>query len=520
MRTSMHSLIWKEWHEHKCKLASIVTILCALSAYILFAGRDKVDVLPMVYTIGLCCLLPLAIFVGLGDAAGERSRDTLPFLQSLPISSRRVAATKLAFGLFTLLAAIALLILFVCAWCVVAGAFDVSYASSAARFVHDGPRGFTNNRWVSAILLTVLTVSSLYIWSASVGVNRKDEISAGAAAVIVMLGCWLSFAALVKLGAMDSEVLAAPCLAVLPGGAIAIADLIRNSEGILGLVCIIALLGHGALIARYVRRFGRVAERENYSPKEGTVPNYVLDKIAPPFDSPLSAIVWKQLRESWVIALAGLAATVGIVVVAALGDSTNYLSRPKELGQLFAGVSSTFGIVTAMVIGIGVCLYDVSPQLNTFWRSRPIHRDLWFWSKALTGLAIAIFMVYAPTLGALAASGITLSDAQREPQMFIFPALHLAFFAAAMSMTCLARHAVYAAILSIPAAFAGPTAISGAVMAAAHFGWLGPSLGDGRDPPELYMVTASVVGLLLSFSANIVLAWLAMRFDWGRKGRY
>jgi ABC-type transport system involved in multi-copper enzyme maturation permease subunit len=519
MRTIWYSLVWKEWHEHKWKLASIMAILCALSAYILFAGRGEVDVLHLVYSIGTCCLLPLAIFVGLGDAAGERSRDTLSFLQSLPISSRRVAVTKLAFGLFTLIAAIALLILFVCVWCIVAGLFDLSYANSAARFATDGPRGLTNNRWISAILLTVYTVSSLYIWSASVGVNRKDEISAGAAAVIVMLGCWLSFAALVKLGLWHWKEVVAIYLGVLPGGAIAIADQIRRSEGILGLVFIVAILAHGALIARYVRRFGCVAERENYSPKGETLQNPTADKIATPFRSPLSAVVWKQLRESWVIALAGLAATVGIVVVMALGDSTEYLSRPKELGQLIASVSSTFGFVTAMVIGIGVCLYDVSPELNTFWRSRPIHRDLWFWSKALTGLAIAIFMVYAPALGALAATGTILDVVQREPQMFMLPAFHLAFFAAAMSMTCLARHAVYAAILSIPAALVGPALLYVGYLLAQPTGLWNYLRTEGWL--EQQTTLALYIGsLLTSFVINILLAWLAMRFDWGRKSRY
>ena len=47
------------------------------------------------------CIVPLAIFVGLGTAAGERSRGTLAFLQALPVPMWRVALHKLIAGLLT-----------------------------------------------------------------------------------------------------------------------------------------------------------------------------------------------------------------------------------------------------------------------------------------------------------------------------------------------------------------------------------------------------------------------------------
>src|SRR5258705_482510 len=47
--------------------------------------------------------IPMAMFVGLGIAAGERSRGTLPFLQALPIPMWRIALIKLVFSLLTVI---------------------------------------------------------------------------------------------------------------------------------------------------------------------------------------------------------------------------------------------------------------------------------------------------------------------------------------------------------------------------------------------------------------------------------
>jgi hypothetical protein len=246
----------------------------------------------------------------------------------------------------------------------------------------------------------------------------------------------------------------------------------------------------------------------------------VVEKIGAPRRSPLASIVWKQFRESGPVALVGLAAVVVIVTVSVISHPTSYISRADILAGLIAGVSVSFGIVIALVMGIGVCLYDTGPQLNTFWRSRPIHRDLWFWTKVVTGLGILLVAVYVPVLAALFASGADVSDWQREPTAFILPMAHLAFFAAAMSMTCLVRHAVYASILSIPAVALGPASVFGGLILAKRLGWLMPEAGDGWDMSERQIVAVYFFGLVISFVINLLLAWLAMRNDWGRKSRY
>ena len=135
--------------------------------------------------VGLC-ILPLSMFIGLGAAASERSRNTLPFLQSLPAPLWRVAVIKVVFGLFSLLVAIALAI-----------AFDrppgnTSPSSPATTRLGqcDSFRlgGISGTWYVDCFIMLAPFAASVFAWSAAAGVNRRDEISAGAMAVVVVVG--------------------------------------------------------------------------------------------------------------------------------------------------------------------------------------------------------------------------------------------------------------------------------------------------------------------------------------------
>ena len=97
MRTIWHSLAWKEWHEHKWKLASITAILWGVAALVLWFGDMARHVRAGDCIGDRMCIIPLSVFVGLGAAANERSRNTLPFLQALPVPMWRAAIAKLVF---------------------------------------------------------------------------------------------------------------------------------------------------------------------------------------------------------------------------------------------------------------------------------------------------------------------------------------------------------------------------------------------------------------------------------------
>ena len=151
-------------------------------------------------------------------------------------------------------------------------------------------------------------------------------------------------------------------------------------------VALSSFITHAALIAWYISRFGRVASLESRSPKPVERTSTIANWLGRPRQSRFTAIAWKQFRESLPIVAAGLAGVVGIVTLFVLGDTRLFIQSPERLSELFSGASISLGFGIAMIVGIGVCLQDVTPGINSFWRSRPINPDAWFWTKYITGL--------------------------------------------------------------------------------------------------------------------------------------
>ncbi len=522
MRTIWHSLAWKEWHEHKWKLVSIAAILCSMVAMAMWnSDREPMTGVHVVLIIGI---VPLAIFVGLGTAASERSRGTLSFLQSLPVPMWRVALHKLAFGLIALLVPALFCVGLAFAYynCAKYLGFDLQSIPGA----HHRPLGFGLDNWfVDCALMLILVGVSFFTWTAASGVNRKDEVSAGAVALTAMVG-WsillsLAYFQLVRWHGQvnpgnNLEWLAVVVgLSTAPGGLVTLTDPPNGWQQTLIVGLITAAIWHVALATWYVRRFGTIAEREVRSPQvavsDASRPNW----LAPPRRSMVSAIAWKQFRESGPIVLVGF---VGIVVTVAMffaGNAFNQNVFASRLVEVYGVVSIVVGAVIALVIGIGVCFYDVTPQTNTFWRSRPINPDVWFWSKFLTGLVILLGSIYIPILLIATLSGGLSSLDIQDTTAFLIPTLHTALFASAVAMICLVRHAVYAAILSIAAMYISAFVGGFIWFIAGLMGWVELNR-IWWEPSE----TAVVVGFLFSAVVSTIVAWLAVRYDWGWKSRY
>jgi hypothetical protein len=281
-----------------------------------------------------------------------------------------------------------------------------------------------------------------------------------------------------------------------------------------------AVVTHGGLTVWYVRRFGRV-ERDAYSPRAVAYDAAATELNLTPRPSPLTALAWKQFRESGPIALIGLAVIVGVTAFMGVPALLTAPEIPEEylwaeIANLHAMVTAMFGFVIAIVLGVGVCLYEVSPKLNTFWRSRPIQPDLWFWMKFGTSAFVLMATVYIPWMVVFAIARRFTAKSLFDEEMLAIPLAHLGVFAAAAAMTCLVRHAVYAAILSIPVAFLGVIAIATSSAIAMRIGWMdAPTLGFARLTDEQF-----AAGVAISLAVNTIIAWLAMRYDWGQKSRY
>jgi hypothetical protein len=166
-------------------------------------------------------------------------------------------------------------------------------------------------------------------------------------------------------------------------------------------------------------------------------------------------------------------------------------------------------------VGIGIALKDQSPQLNTFWRSRPIQPEHCIWCKYVTGLAVLFASIYLPIVFLAVLSERPVDEGVIYPNAIAVPAGQLAIFAAAVAMTCLVRHAVYAAVLSVAtvvAAMAFPALLWHKIL---RRDWIERTAG--HLPSEDVFVA---IGFFACFAACTILAWLATRNDWGWKSRY
>ncbi len=512
MNSIWYSLAWKEWHEHKWKLAAITAVLWGITG-IVFWFSNPIDVIGSAVGFVTATMAPLAVFVGLCAAANERGRGTLPFLQASPVSMRRAAVTKLVMGILTLVTAIILVELLIWACINLFALIDREYRGVFRVFDRQSLTG----RWYfDCFLITTGLAANFFIWSAAAGVNRKDEVSAGAWALAVMAGWGIlvfsGYSLFDKYGIPIPEWLKVVATATVPGVCLSIIEPWARHYRLLGLG--IALGLHGALAVWYVLRFGRIEKIDVRSPQPAIRDAARAGWLAAPRRSAFTAIAWKQFRESVPLALCGIAGVVAIASVLFLSDFKDFIGRPDRFVEMAAGVTVVIGFIVAIVVGVGVCLHDSSPGLGTFWRSRPINVDQWYWTKYLTSLGTLVTAFYLPTLAIV----LTLHPDRFN---FIFRGEVLnaqisvfAVFAAAVMTTCLIRHAVYAAILSISVVYIG-------ALAGVEFWYLAGLIGWVQRPPHgVYPQTPVIFGIVLSFVTSTLIAWLAVRYDWGRKGRY
>jgi hypothetical protein len=301
--------------------------------------------------------------------------------------------------------------------------------------------------------------------------------------------------------------------AAAPGGAAAIAPRMQPADVELGAAerldrvwsfAVAALVSHAALAGWFVRRYGRMpaVNRPLAEAKPAVAPRAWLGS---PRSRPFTAILWKQWRESAPLAALAAAAVVAAAIVFASYNA--WKNEPEALTIVVAASTACWGAVgifVAVVAGIGVFMDDMHPRLHAFWRSRPVDVNQWFIVKFAAGMAITMVILAAPPflIGALA----LLMDAELPPDA----AHDLKEFALAMLMAqaciysvaglamVLVRQAIYAAILTIAAV--------GVFLAATDY------VADGNPWP------LTLFGGVAAAAASAVLAWVAVRRDWGWKG--
>ncbi len=497
MNSVWRSLLWKEWREHRWKLAIVAGAgLVVPAPFALGDARSYLAGVVMMLTL----FVPLAaMFLGAGAAAGEQSRGTIRFLQSLPTPMWRPAIAKLAWsGLIVVTPALLALLAVLGNWSITEVPFDLAPPLLAAAAIGAGPL-------------------SLLIWMAAAGVNRSDEVRAGAVGLLVIALTW---ATLLVVGYSSTEDLNAPwprSLRIVGAGAPASVAALLGSQlpaAELGWpndfwarswpFVVVMLAVHGGLAVWFVRRFGCVAITRTQAidqPLARTSPGW----LSPPRSRPLTAMIWKQARESAPLALLGGIAIPSLALLVAtmmagLGDG----EISEGLVEVVPVTWVLMGFFVAVVAGIGVFMDDLRPGLHAFWRSRPINVDQWFAVKLGTGLLVTVVCL---ALAPLVIVGIVQALGWAEPApnsphpLALIGAgllLHGAAYLVAVLSIVLVRQAVYAALLAI------------SIMAAANL-----AIADHVVFEVLF--TAIPYGAAVA-AAVILASWLAVRNDWGWKG--
>ncbi|NOY42321.1 MAG: hypothetical protein GXP26_10860 [Planctomycetes bacterium] len=503
MRSVWHSLLWKEWHEHKWKLAALTAVsVGALIAFDLVAPDSLLSALIGIPTA--FCILA-GTFLGMSTAGGESGRKTLPFLQSLPIPMWQPGAVKLSMAAVTAILPLLVFIVVFWVWWTFLWFFSIDISQAGIHRFHYHPWGIPN--WLAATAAgSALGVSSLLLWMAAMGSNRSDEVRSGAIGFLIICMVWFVLASGLEL----AEKWHLPTLkygvkvlfAAAPGG-VAFVGIDKQLENhfVWWPHFLAATLGHGCLLAWYLRRFGKVVPGSSRSDgKTLALAGAKYQHLAPPMRSRLTAIAWKQVRETGPLVLMAIGSIFLMTTLAYLFNDRRVSIH--EVGQTLSGITMSVGFFVALVAGIGVFLEDLKPRVDDFWRSRPVNYLLWFGVKFVVGAVILI-----TTFGLLMLLAHWLID-----RSFLRNAMHpiltagffglvfLLIYTLSMATYCVLRQPLYAAVLTIGLLMGGWIA----------FLWI---CHDFFGDSLLSWQTALVL-LLLSQVAATVLAWQAVKRNW------
>jgi hypothetical protein len=258
---------------------------------------------------------------------------------------------------------------------------------------------------------------------------------------------------------------------------------------------IISFISLAGVAACFLLRFGRSSLGTG---RGGLLSSSAsVGKLKPAFRSQLSALAWKQMRETGPLAILALAAVLAMSAVGYLVVEREW----KSFSGIFVSVGAGMTFLVVIVAGIGVFLEDFQPNVSHFWRSRPTNPWHWFGVKYVSGMLVLVTILGIPLLLAAYAYWGSV-DHLRDRREFLFGTLFISWYfvmaySLAMTAHCLLRQPLYAAILTVLAIWLG----------SATFVWV-------LEEPHW---TVEVGAMLLSLAGTITLGWLAVRNDWGWK---
>jgi hypothetical protein len=214
-------------------------------------------------------------------------------------------------------------------------------------------------------------------------------------------------------------------------------------------------------------------------------------------------VLWRQLRETGPLALLGAAT---ILCITLLVSVIVYRESEETLfgefaARLAVSVWAFAGIMISIVAGLGVFLDDLRPELNNFWRSRPINPTQSFFIRYFASLAMTLLALALPT------GVVLLAVARNEDALRLFVRggdVTLEFFVSVV----LAQAAMFSVSMAAMIFIQRPVI---AAIVASLVGVVGVGLATNVEVASavtMWLVVAAMV------AATVLAAWRAIRSDW------
>lgn len=206
-------------------------------------------------------------FVGMQVAGRENGRGTMTFLRTLPVSMHKPAFSKFLVAWLTAVLPLVFFVGFTYGCLRWHGmSYGALFDGGNFRWIKTALGSVTVEGWAVAYCLGgVAVVSSVLLWTAALGVNRSDEIRAGAVSFLIMAAVWFVLMGVLAIAVrFDLTSLGKTMETLLfsaPAGPTAIIDTPIQSwgQGIAALV--LSVVMHSCLLAWLLFRFGRKSNR-------------------------------------------------------------------------------------------------------------------------------------------------------------------------------------------------------------------------------------------------------------------
>ena len=478
MSRQFRSLLQKEWAERRSTVWYGTILLLAFLGYCLAYEteyRTRAFVASSYHVMHLFGLLG-SIFLSMRTVHGEYSERTLKFSAALPIPLSHLAWTRL-WGLW-----LCLIIPMVIGTVVSSVLLGAGLIEQAEFLPHElslpernnvSPAFAIGTLWATTAIAIAyaVEVSTLVCW---IGTWCRSETTVGfASAVIAPL--FVVFTSLRRQLERSGQYLLADWAGALIPNALLISYGFGEMDGssyadldfaplIVGPLAINLCMSL-ALAWAFTRRYGchlntQISAVSRSRKWLGWLP-LSAGRIPVFGRSQMSSLAWLALRQSLPLSLCGLMIAVVIALFSLIGEHPSGIIGTVEWLRGAVPADSWYvGILWSSIVGVGVFGAELQPDLERFWRSRPIPVTTWFWIKFFVGL-IAVIGALDLIPAAIGWNHQMHPTNERTGIIYLacMPLIHVLVYSLAVATVCHWRRPIPAGIAAIMLWFAFNTII-------------------------------------------------------------